>query len=314
VRKAFRRLQEQLPAALAAFDRGVDQVVTSYLEAIAAPFTRLESRDRITFDVGASARLPEVLAEGGRFAIGNVKQLEGYDPIHLSHPLLEAAVAEARGAGPQCPVVQVTVPAHASGALQSRRGRRGRLIVVKAAYDGLEPVERLIPVALFEGDATALLPDQAGALLGFAIDDRPMLTPPLALDAQVVADVLEEALFLDQAAIEEGEQERFDRAVGQLERYAEDRLRVLRRRLAGCARRLDSVRTRRDAAHGLDARDALHTEIGRLEDEQQELDRKIAQLEARDDERYQRLRADLQKRRYTPVRTETIIEAEFVLS
>ncbi len=314
VRHVFRRLQEELPVALASFDRGVDRLVTGYLEAIGVPFKRIATKDRITFELPASSRLPDAIAQGGRFTVGDTKRLEGHDPLHLGHPLVEAAVREARIATEGRMTLQLVLPPSAPGALQTRRGRRGRLVVAKVTYAGLEPVEHLLSVTLFEGDPVPLLQDQAAALMVCAAEDRSALSPPLAIDEQAIQDALDEAMFFDQTEVEQAEQNRFERSMEQIERYAEDRARVLRKRKAGLEQRLTSARVKRDAALAMDARDAATRVIERLEEEQLELDGRIAQLEARDDEKYRTLRAALQQRRYAPTHTERIIDAEFVLS
>ena len=60
-------------------------------------------------------------------------------------------------------------------------------------------------------------------------------------------------IFVDQAEVSAQEQQRFDRSLEQIERFVEDQLLVLRRRLAAETKSLGAAEERRDAALGSDA-------------------------------------------------------------
>lgn len=311
VRTVFRRLRDALPQALASYDRSLDRIVTGYLLALGVRFTRTEGRDAITFVVEPSSTLLGVLASGGRFGVGSAWALAGFDPVSLAHPLIAAALDDARAATRTPLCVRFHLGAEVPGGLRVRRGRRGRLVLVKATYGGLEPVERLISVAMLEGDSVALPPDQAQALLELDAVDTPPFDPPLALDLE---DAVGEALFLDQAEIEGAEQARFERALAQVERYAEDRARILQRQLGTLERKIQAVRARRDGAVGTDAREKAEIELAALELDEARLRPAVTRLEARDDESYLRLREDLHRRRFTPARSESLLDVTFTLA
>jgi len=314
VRRVFRRLQEELPQALAGFDRDVLRLVTGYLRAIDASFDLREEKERVVLDVRPCPRLPPAVAEGGRFAVGSARGRDDADPLHVGHPLVQGAVAEARAATAAPARAVLRLGPGASGALHARRGRRGRLAVAKVAYDGLEPVERLLVVALLEGEGAPLPPEQARALLDLVATDAPAFSPPVGVDAAALDEAISEAVFLDQAEVEPVEHERFEQALAQVERSIDDRARVLERRRDALDRRLDAARERRDAALGADARDAGTREVARIEQDLDELEAQIDRLQARDDEKYRALRDDLHRRRYAPPRVARIVEAEFELS
>ena len=64
--------------------------------------------------------------------------------------------------------------------------------------------------------------------------------------------------------MEEGEQKHFEQAIGQLERFVEDKILVCRRERASIAEKLRSARARRDEIVGSTARDRIEAEILKL--------------------------------------------------
>ena len=58
------------------------------------------------------------------------------------------------------------------------------------------------------------------------------------MDAQWLDDAVDEAVFVDQRQVEEGEQKHFEQAIGQLERFVEDKILVCRRERASIAEKL----------------------------------------------------------------------------
>ncbi|HEX7838808.1 MAG TPA: SNF2-related protein, partial [Kofleriaceae bacterium] len=96
VRLAFRRIQEELPRELAEFDQHIERVVIDYLEAAQVPY-KLERRGESTeITVGASPRLPEALREGTACLVGNTLPGSPLLSLHLGHPLVQAALEDAR--------------------------------------------------------------------------------------------------------------------------------------------------------------------------------------------------------------------------
>ena len=81
------------------------------------------------------------------------------------------------------------------------------------------------------------------------------------MDTQWLDDAVDEAVFVDQRQVEEGEQKHFEQAIGQLERFVEDKILVCRRERASIAEKLRAARTRRDEIVGSSARDRVEAEI-----------------------------------------------------
>ena len=132
VREVFRRIRSDLTAELATFDKELERLLTAYLDATEVPWSADERDERRLVHIGASVHLPTALAGGMSVAVGGSTG-NGIDTLHLSHPLIAAAVAEARDAGTDYRVrfeLGVTAPR----ALRERRGRRGRLALTRIAH------------------------------------------------------------------------------------------------------------------------------------------------------------------------------------
>jgi hypothetical protein len=120
-------------------------------------------------------------------------------------------------------------------------------------------------------------------------------------------------IFADQAEVSAQEQQRFDRSLEQIERYVEDQLLVLRRRLAAESKSLSAAEVRRDAALGSDARDEAEKRIRAIQKRIDELETEIQRLENRDDADYGQWRDRAHERRFRPPEVSRILDVEFVL-
>ena len=105
-------------------------------------------------------------------------------------------------------------------------------------------------------------------------------------------------MFVDQRRIEEREHQHFEQAIGQLERYVEDKILVCRRERASILEKLRSARARRDEVVGATARDRIEADILRLAHREESLDRRVEALESREDEVYKRWRGKYYDLRY----------------
>ena len=328
VSQRFRRIREELTATLAELDRDADRVLRAYLEAAGIPFERGEREGMVRYDIPPSPRLPAALAGGLAVAVGDTHSAGDADPLHLGHPLLEAAVAEAREATrrqaasrleayrdtPYEPFrVELRGADRDSRALAERRGQRGRLVALKVRYQGFEPVESLIPVAVMETTGEMLPPAAAAALLALQPVDLGEL-PSLDLDEEDVEDALEEALFVDQHATAAREQQRFDRSIAQLERSVDDRVMVHERQLRGVEKSLEAAIRKRDAAMGAEARTAAEKQTETLQREADALAAEIRRLQERDDPDYRKWHRRAHRRRYAEPSVERILDVDFVLA
>lgn len=314
VRQVFRRIQQDLPAGLARLDRDLDRLVTGYLDAVGVAFERREEEGRVYLIIPPSPRLPESMRQGGRVALGHARDLEDVESLHLSHPLVRTAIAEAREASRKPFCVRFDLAGgDVPESLVAHRGRRGRLVVTKITYRGFEPVDRLRTTALLEGADAPLPEEEARALLELAPEDIAPPDPPLEVDDDELDDAVEEKLFVDQAEVSEGEQLRFERMIEQIERFVDDQMLVLRRRRQEVDERVEKARQRRDVALGGEARTQAEEELAKLESELNELDREIGRLAARQDPDYEKCRDRAHQRRNVKPAAERILDVEFIL-
>ncbi|MBL8112019.1 MAG: hypothetical protein JNK60_03980, partial [Acidobacteria bacterium] len=310
VRRAFVARRDELPAALAGLDADIEQVVAAHLEAAGIPFERTVGEDGVLLRIEASPALPEAVREGLTVAVGASVE---HESLHLSHPLVVAAVDAARtGEAPAGSVaVAIALPDDAPAELSERRGRRGRLALLRVRYDGLEPVERLLPLALFAGDESPISAEASEALL--ACDLRDVPGAGTAVPNDLFEDVIEEALFTERARVTASEAARFDRGLEQVERYLDDRLHLARGERAALERRADEARARRDGALALSARAEADAALVAASEEIETLEVEIDRLERRDDDTYRRCRDRLLERRYAPATVTRIFDTELVL-
>lgn len=109
------------------------------------------------------------------------------------------------------------------------------------------------------------------------------------------------------------EQERFELLMDQIERYAEDQSLVLRRELARVELRLITAQQKRDSAMGPDVRSSAEKQLIKLEAEIDRLEKRIHELDSREDEDYRRCRDRAHERRYIAPTTRRILDVEFVI-
>jgi hypothetical protein len=166
-------------------------------------------------------------------------------------------------------------------------------------YGGFEPVQRLVSAAVVGG--APIDPSLAAQLLRLEAADP---SAPIApVDTQWLDDAVEEAVFVDQRQVEKEEQKHFEQAIGQLERFVEDKILVCRRERASIAEKLRAARARRDEIVGSTARERVEAEIVKLATRDESLERRINALESREDEVYRKWRDEYHQLRY---RTPTV--------
>jgi superfamily II DNA or RNA helicase len=306
VRAAFKRIADELPEGLAAFDREVEGVVRRWLDAIGVPYLREEDAGQVRLKLARTDKLPEGYRDGVVLVVGRRGGDDEGEPVHLGHRLLREAIEEARRSTRARQRVRVEA---SSPSLRS--GTRGRLFVLEVRYGGFEPMTDLVPVIAFEDGAPPLLGPEAVALVLAAMHDANVEAP---VPAEAIEDATDEALFVARAAVEEREQQRFEEAIERIERSIDDRILVLRRTRADLANGLEEARTRRDASVGADRRTAAEADCRDLEDEIEALDREIDRLRRRDDDKYLEWRFRAHARRYAAPACERILEAEFEIA
>ena len=313
VRDVFRRIQSDLPATLAALDGELECVLTAWLDAAGVPWGAAERDGRRVFHIGASRCLPESAAAGLTVALGPTRDLADIESLHLAHPLIEAAVADARRAGGGAFRIRFRLGTDAPEVLRRHRGARGRLALTRIAYRGFEREDRLHVTAVFE-DEEVLRPAVAALdLLQQRCEDISGFDPPLAVIAEHLDEVVDEEIFLDQCAVAAAERAGFEGAMDQLDQFLADKALVLRRARDERAKRLAAAERRRDTALGADNRAKAVARVGELEAGIEDLDERFAQLAAREDDTYRRWQEDAHRRRFQRPETERLLTAEFVI-
>ena len=306
VRRVFKRLREELPGSLARLDTDIAELVDAYLGACGIQYQCSGEPGRVVFNIAPDAVLPAEAGEGRRFATGDARRLTDAEPLNLVHPLVCAAIDHARawaGGGS----VTLHLPAGSSPELLALAGKAGVMRVVMVDYAGFEPVQRLVAGAVVDG--TPIDPSLAAQLMRLKATDRPA-SNGLA-DMQWLDDAVDEAVFVDQRQVEEGEQNHFEQAIGQLERFVEDKILVCRRERASIAEKLRAARARRDEVVGSTARDRVEAEIVRLATRDESLERRINGLESREDEVYRRWREEYHELRYRTPAVTRLFQSRF---
>jgi DNA repair exonuclease SbcCD nuclease subunit len=284
VQRVFRRLRDELPAALTQLDQDIAEVVDGYLAACGIEYRRSAEGRRVHFEIVAEQRLAgrAGLEAGRRFATGDARGLGDAEGLNLAHPLVKAAIADAQtwpGGS-----LALRLPPDAPAELAGLAGTCGVLAVVRVDYGGFEPVQRVIAAAVADGKPLA--PALAAQLARLPAVDGPPAA--VAVDPPWLDDAVDEAVFADQREVEKSEQKHFEQALGQLERFVEDKVLVCRRERAGLAEKLRAARTRRDEIVGASVRERIEAEMARLAGRDEELEQKIDALDSRADRDYRK--------------------------
>jgi superfamily II DNA or RNA helicase len=308
VRQAFRQIAEELPIHLGELDRDLERLVCDYLESEDVRYRRRVTEGAAWLEIAPSDRLPEPFQSGGVVALGSGAGRG--EPLAVNHPLVQRA-AEAAREGTREPFRVRIGRGDRSAEIESLRGSRGRLRVMKLRYPGFEPVDRLVPVVVLEDGKGSLDPSTTLRVLGGSLEAAPELETRVSDDE--LDEAVEEALFLDEREVSRLEHGLFERAIVQLERFIEDRVLISKRSRAELVRRIQGGRRDRDAAAGSEARGRLEALLVRSERELEALEAELGRLQARDDEGYRRWRQHAYERRYAPPEREPILEAEFVI-
>jgi Helicase conserved C-terminal domain/SNF2-related domain len=309
VRKVFKRLREDLPDSLADFDRDLAELVDGYLTTCGVSYKRSDEAGRVIFDLKPGAALPIDSVEVRRFATGDARGLTDAESLNLVHPLVRAAIAKARtwsGGGK----VTLHLPPDAPSDLAALVGTEGLICVVLVDYLGFEPVQRLIAAAVVSSDP--IDPSLAAKIVRLRATDGNGFKA--SADAEWLNDAVEEAVFVDQRQVEEDEQKHFEQAIGQLERFVEDKILVCRRERVSVVEKLRTARARRDEIVGSTARDRIEAEISKLATREESLERRIGALESREDEVYRKWRDEYHELRYRAPTVTRLFQTAFKIS
>ena len=278
-------------------------MVDGYLTAGSIKYKRSEEAGRAVFEIAPDGALPAEIGEERRFATGDARALKDAEALNLVHPLVRAAIADARNWSGGSLIFEL--PPNPPAELTAHVGGTGHLRVALVGYEGFEPVQRLVAAAVIDGNP--IDPIVAKSLLHLSAREGPGRS--LAGDAELLTDVLDEAVFVDQREIEKSEQKHFEQAIRQLERFVEDKILVLRRELSSTSERLRSAKERRDQVVGSTVRERIEAEIEELATREENLESRIGALESREDEVYKKWRDHYHKLRYQPPNVEVLFDA-----
>jgi hypothetical protein len=298
VRRVFNRLREDLPRGLAELDRDIERLVESYLSANGIRYRRDEHEGRIIFELDDGSF-------GRRFATGDARGLTDAEPLNLVHPLVQRAIGDARNW--QGGDVLLHLPPGPNPDLSALAGKTGVMRLVLVKYGGFEPVEHIVAAATVDADVVA--PDIAAKLARLEASDASGLE--VRFDPGLLTDALDEALFTDQREIEADEQKHFEQAIGQLERFVQDKVLVCRRERAAIQDKLRAATARRDDVVGASARQRVESDIQALSIRDENLEHRIEALESRQDEVYKKWRDRYHELRYEPPAVRPLLEARF---
>ena len=313
VRQVFDRIQDELAPALAELDGELKAVLGAYLDAQGIAWGESERAGRPVIHFGASSRLPAPFAEGGTVVLGGAHGLAGADPLHVGHPLVQAAVASAREDCAGQYRVCFRLDASAPKALRTRRGSRGRLALTRIRYDGFEPEERLRVTAVFD-DAEVLRPAEAALeLLRQPCADSAGPATPLDVTEAHLDEVVDEELFEEQGRVADINQQGFEQTMTQLDQYLADRALVLRRQQRRQTQRLAAAERQREQSIGADNRARAEKRVVEAEAEVEKIDRQLAALASHEDDVYRKWKQDAHRRRYAIPTGERLLTAEFVI-
>ncbi len=313
VRQVFDRIQSELAPALAELDGELKAVLGAFLDAESVPWGEGERNGRPLLHFGASSRLPAPFAEGGTVVVGGALGLAGADPLHVGHPLIQAAIAHARCHCSGLYRVRFHLDATAPAALRKRRGSRGRLALTRIRYDGFEPEERLRATTVFD-DGEVLRPAEAALeLLRQPCEDIAELPAPLAITAAHLDEVVDEELFEEQGRVADTNQRGFEQAMTQLDQYLADRALVLRRAQRGHLQRLAAAERRREQSIGADNRARAQQRVEQAEATVEKIEGQLAALANHEDDVYQKWKRDAHRRRYAVPTGERLLSVEFVV-
>lgn len=308
VRRVFRQLRDQLPPVLVRMDRDIAELVDGYLRSRGGKYQRSDAAGRVLFELAPGFDVGVDVGDERRFATGDARNLEDAQSLSLSHTLVLAAIEHARAWSEGA--VQLSLAGKGDPELDAIVGARGVLSIARVDYGGFEPVQRLVAAAIV--DEVPVDPLIAARIAQLPATDCVDLD--VAWDSALLTDLVDEAVFVDQQAVEAGEQTHFERAVGQLERFVEDKVLLCRRELTALEEKLRRAKTRRDDAIGASARERIEDEIGRLAERSESLQSRIDALESRDDEVYRRWRDEYNARRYQAPTVTRLAQVTFRLA
>jgi hypothetical protein len=313
VRQVFAKYQSALPMALEGLDRDVDRTMMAFLDDTKTLYERLMVPGRVEYRIQAAAVLPDGYRDGTVAIIGDARDISQGEVLHLGHPIVQAAIEDARRS--TATPFQVVLSPTKEIALEERRliaGCRGRFVVTRVSYRGIESVDNLLATATLEGSEDPVEPSIVQALLRLPVIGR---RPAERVDEpSSVKDAVDEAVFGDQAVVSAREQTRFQQMLRQLDHYLTDQILIMRRKRAALDARIEDLERKREKALSPQVSLSTDTAIEALNKQGHEIERQIARLEDGGDEEYKRWRERLFSRRFSKPEVARILDVQFEIT
>jgi superfamily II DNA or RNA helicase len=313
VRQVFAKYRSTLPAELEGLDQDVDEITKAFLDSSGTPYERSQLLGRVEYRVQPSASLPNGYREGFVAIIGDSRDISEGEALHVGHPVVQAAIEDARSATAS-PFRVVFTPPNGSvpDDLRPLVGRRGRLVVTKASYRGIEPLDTLLTTAIMEDSEDPLGSTVIETLLHLPVrDSRPAEEPG---GWRNLHEAVDEAVFSDQAAVSKQEQARFQQMLRQLDHYLADQVLIMRRKRAALDARIQELDKKREKALSAQIGIETNTQIERLNKQGREIDRQIERLEDGGDEEYKGWRERLFARRFRKPDVVRVLDVQFEIA
>jgi adenine-specific DNA-methyltransferase len=310
VRQVFARYQSELPAELEGLDRDVDAVTKAFLDGSRIQYERLQISGRVEYRIQPSTSLPDGYRGGLVAIIGDSRDIREGEVLHVGHPVVQAAIEDARRAT-SSPFRAVFGPINRSvpNDLRQLVGRRGRLVVTKAAYRGIEPVDNLVVTAIMEDSKDPLAPALINTLLKLPVRQS---YPTVEGEGWThLQEAVDEAIFADQATVSSLEQTRFQQMLRQLDHYLADQVLIMRRKRAALDARIEELARKSEKALSPQIGMETTQQIERLNKEAREIDRQIERVEADGDEEYRGWRERMFARRFQKPKIARVLDVQF---
>ena len=307
VSQIFRNHKTQLPACLAEIDHEMDTIFHSYLDVIDCQYSRSEAQGAIHYQLDAHQALPQEYQQGGQILIGDDNSNKDTDCLYQGHPLLDAAIADAKSDENTAKAIRLICDD--SSALAILTGQRGRVRVSKLAYRGLVAVDRLVVTLVTERSLDPFDNITVTDLLALQAVSCPHFESEI--DNDLIDECVEESVFNDQHEIGADEQMILDARTAQLERYLQDRILVLNQKKLVISRELAELDRRRDSSGSPAALEKINTAAKKASQDIARLDRQLDELRNGVDSNYQAWRESLfQRRKQAPV-VSTVLDVHF---
>jgi adenine-specific DNA-methyltransferase len=309
VRQVFAKYRSELPAELDGLDRDVDRIMSAFLDSSGASYERSQQPGWVEYRIQPSGAMPDGYREGFVAVIGDSREISEGEALHVGHPVIQAAIDDARR-GTSAPMRVVFGPLNgATGAVSALAGRRGRLVVTKVSYRGIEPADSLLTTAVLDGSSEPLESSVLDLLL--ALPARETDLPVDTVGATELQDAVDEAVFRDQATVSATEQARFDQMLRQLDHYLSDQVLVWRRKRAKVDDEIEELTKRLSKTLSAQAKADQEGRLRTMTKQAADIGSQIDKLENGGDADYQEWRERLFARRFRSGEVTRLLDVQF---